>query len=391
MKPFIFLNSHPIQYFTPLYKLISAKEKLPLLVLYCSDETLKGVTDKEFGVSVKWDTPLLDGYDYLFLKNHSIKPSLFNGFFGLLNLGVLKMLLKQPSSIVIVHGWGFATHLITLIFAKFLGHKVCLRAETPINQEELKNKLFQQFKHLLLKLLFTRIDCFLYIGTQNKMFYQKLGVSENQLFFAPYSVDNSTFSSFALKSNKKDLKQQLAIPDTHKVILFSGKYIHKKRPLDLINAFSKLKNSNVHLIMLGEGVLRRNMEQLIQELKMQHIITLTGFINQSEIANFYAIADVFVMCSGAGETWGLSVNEAMNFGIPLVISKTTGCSIDLVIEGVNGFTFNTGDIEALTDCIDAAIQLTDEQKIKVVETHDLILDKFNYKSIVETIKIIAND
>lgn len=391
MKPFIFLNSHPIQYFTPLYKLISAKEKLPLLVLYCSDETLKGVTDKEFGVSVKWDTPLLDGYDYLFLKNHSIKPSLFNGFFGLLNLGVLKMLLKQPSSIVIVHGWGFATHLITLIFAKFLGHKVCLRAETPINQEELKNKLFQQFKHLLLKLLFTRIDCFLYIGTQNKMFYQKLGVSENQLFFAPYSIDNSTFSSFALKSNKKDLKQQLAIPDTHKVILFSGKYIHKKRPLDLINAFSKLKNSNVHLIMLGEGVLRRNMEQLIQELKMQHIITLTGFINQSEIANFYAIADVFVMCSGAGETWGLSVNEAMNFGIPLVISKTTGCSIDLVIEGVNGFTFNTGDIEALTDCIDAAIQLTDEQKIKVVETHDLILDKFNYKSIVETIKIIAND
>jgi|688.fasta_scaffold13825_3 glycosyltransferase involved in cell wall biosynthesis len=391
MKPILFLNSHPIQYFAPLYKLISAKEKLPLLVLYCSDETLKGVTDKEFGVSVKWDTPLLEEYDYLFLKNHAINPSLFNGFFGLLNWGVLKTLMKQPSSIVIVHGWGFATHLITLIFAKFLGHKVCLRAETPINQEELQNKYFQQFKHLLLKLLFTRIDCFLYIGTQNKMFYQKLGISEDQLFFAPYCVDNSTFSSLASKSNKNDLKQKLAIPDNHKVILFSGKYIYKKRPLDLINAFSNLNNTNTHLIMLGEGEQRKNMEELIQEKKMQHLITLTGFINQSEIANFYAIADVFVMCSGAGETWGLSVNEAMNFGIPLVISNTTGCCKDLVIDGVNGFTFNTGDLQALTDCIDAAIQLTDEQKIKVMETHHSILEKYDYKSIVETIKIIAND
>jgi glycosyltransferase involved in cell wall biosynthesis len=143
--------------------------------------------------------------------------------------------------------------------------------------------------------------------------------------------------------------------------------------------------------MLGEGEQRKNMEELIQEKKMQHLITLTGFINQSEIANFYAIADVFVMCSGAGETWGLSVNEAMNFGIPLVISNTTGCCKDLVIDGVNGFTFNTGDLQALTDCIDAAIQLTDEQKIKVMETHHSILEKYDYKSIVETIKIIAND
>lgn len=391
MKPIIFINSHPIQYFTPLYRKISTTEKLKLLVLYCTDETIKGVKDKEFGVSFKWDTPLLEDYAYLFLKNHSIKPSLFNGFFGLLNLGVFKILLKQPSSILIVHGWGYATNLLALIFAKILGHKVCLRAETPLNQEELKNKYFQKFKQILLKLLFSRIDCFLYIGSENKLFYQKLGINANQLFFAPYCVDNAYFSSLASKRNKKYFKEKLQIPDNSKVILYSGKYIDKKRPLDLINAFSDLRKSNIHLIMLGEGALRTNMEQLIKEKKIQHLVTLTGFINQSEIANFYSIADVFVMCSGIGETWGLSVNEAMNFGIPLVVSNTTGCSKDLVLDGINGFIFNTGDIKALKNCIDAALTLTAEQKLKVIETHNLILKKFDYRSIIETVKIIAND
>ena len=76
---------------------------------------------------------------------------------------------------------------------------------------------------------------------------------------------------------------------------------------------------------------------------MQNIL-LTGFINQSVISKFYTIADVFVMCSGSGETWGLSVNEVMNFEKPVLVSKTSGCSFDLVKEGVNGFTFEEGNI-----------------------------------------------
>jgi hypothetical protein len=50
-----------------------------LKVYYCSDESVRGMKDKGFGIDLKWDIPLLEGYKYKFLKNYSPKPSIFNG------------------------------------------------------------------------------------------------------------------------------------------------------------------------------------------------------------------------------------------------------------------------------------------------------------------------
>src|SRR5207244_8617547 len=131
-----------------------------------------------------------------------------------------------------------------------------------------------------------------------------------------------------------------------KIILYSGKYINKKRPLDVLKAFMALNKPDYWLIMVGEGELRKEMEALIRDNNVRNVI-LTGFVNQSVIPEYYAISDVFVMCSDIGETWGLSVNEAMNFNLPVVISDLTGCSYDLVYDGINGYTYKTGDVNDL--------------------------------------------
>src|ERR1700759_5376042 len=101
--------------------------------------------------------------------------------------------------------------------------------------------------------------------------------------------------------------------------------------------------------MVLEGGLRKEMETFITKNQRRQV-SLTGFVNQSRIPLYYAVADVFVMCSGMGETWGLSVNEAMNFETPVIVSATCGCAADLVEEGVNGWVFPTGDIPALAGC-----------------------------------------
>ena len=49
-----------------------------------------------------------------------------------------------------------------------------------------------------------------------------------------------------------------------------------------------------------------------------------------------------------GETWGLVVNEAMNFGLPVLVSDMVGCKDDLVEENGNGFVFQTGDLKDLS-------------------------------------------
>jgi len=72
-KSFIFLNSHPIQYFAPLYRYLT-EQGIALEVLYCSGGAA-GKFDREFGREVQWDIPLLEGIYYDFFKK-------YNDFYG---------------------------------------------------------------------------------------------------------------------------------------------------------------------------------------------------------------------------------------------------------------------------------------------------------------------
>ena len=382
----VFLNSHPIQYFAPLYQQMAKDPELGLEVLYGSDETLKGATDKQFGVQVQWDIPMLQGYTYRFLKNRSFNPSIFKGFWGLVNPGVINYLFRKRKSLLVIHGWGYFTHVLTIITGRLLGHTVCLRAETPLNQELKKPKGVTRLKHLYLRFLFLFVDRFLYIGQQNKLFYEHLQVNPNKLFFTPYSVDNERFSSVAASVSREKARQMTGLPVGKKIFLFSGKYIAKKRPLDLLQAFLQLDAPDMFLVMVGDGELRPEMERFITDNHLQERVLLTGFVNQSQIPYYYAAADFFVMSSGLGETWGLSVNEAMNFGLPVIISDTCGAAYDLVKENENGYVYETGNIAALAGKLSLLSQLNDANYAAMANRSREIIQQYSYDVIIQQLK-----
>lgn len=350
--------SHPIQYFSPLLRQMA--EAFDLKVYYFSDASIKGNMDKGFNQAVKWDIPLLQGYRYKFLKNISGRKSLSNRMWDAINPGVIKSLVNDPSKIVIVNGWSYFSTLLTIFGGKFLGKKIWLRAENPLSQELGKSKKILFAKKIILKfLLFPFINKFLYIGSESRKFFEYYGIKPERLLYTPYAVDNDYFrQQHSDLPDSNVLKSMLNLPLDKKIILFSGKYIGKKRPVDLVKAFALLNDPTTILVMVGEGELRSEMEHLIASNSINGVL-LTGFVNQSEISKYYAVADVFVMCSGAGETWGLSVNEAMNFGIPVIVSGTCGSCVDLVQDGVNGFSFEEGNIEALKSCLEKLLNDND--------------------------------
>jgi glycosyltransferase involved in cell wall biosynthesis len=338
----IFFLSHPIQYVSPLLREWATKVKLQ--VYYYSGKNATKF-DKGFGQKVQWDIPLLEGYESDFLKNSSSAMSMSTKFTDAINFDVFKVLRKAEPDIVIVNGWAYMSDWFVFLAAKLFGHKVWMRAEMPWNQEMLKptsvkkSIKFWFFKYILFKYF---IDRFLYIGSQNKLYYLNHGVSENKLIFSPYAVENERFA--AQKSpDKLSCRLQYGISTDQFVVLYSGKLIDKKKPLDLLRAFQLIENRNAVLFFLGDGPLRGEIEEEVKKHQIENVI-ISGFINQSEIGKIYNMADVFVMCSGIGETWGLSVNEAMNFGLPVIVSDTCGSAHDLVMDGKNGFVFKEGDV-----------------------------------------------
>ncbi len=343
VRKIIFINSHPIQYFAPLYRYMN-EQGAQVAAWYASGREDEGL-DKEFGLAIKWDIPLLEDYEYRFFSNNSWKPSHANGFWGLINLSMIVALFQIPKSVLVVHGWHYFTHFAIIMLGKLSGHTICLRNDMPLSHEQQKSGWKQALKRLGLRyILFPRINYFLYIGNQNRLFYKSYGITDQRLVSCPYAVDNDRFANS--HNNMADIKAKLGIPIMDKVILYSAKYISKKRPLDLLRAFKELNAANCWLVMVGEGELRSQMEQYVIEHQMQRVM-LTGFVNQSVITEYYAASDVFVMCSSLGENWGLSVNEAMNFNLPIIVSDLTGCSDDLVVEGSNGYVFKTGDVSEL--------------------------------------------
>ena len=344
----LFFLSHPIQYVSPLLRELSLQTTIK--VYYYGGQTAVN-DDKGFGQKVTWDIPLLDGYDYQFLKNTSRSEGMNTRFFDAINWSIFKVLKQSNDKVVIVNGWAYLSDWFVFLGAKFYGKKVWMRAEMPWNQEELKPKSVKKslkfflFKYVIFKFF---IDKFLYIGTQNKKYYLMHGVKESRLIFAPYAVDNQRFQS--LKADGSSARKRWNIAENHLIILYSGKLIDKKRPLDLLKAFHQLNDANTTLFYMGDGPLRNELEGYISLHQVKNVV-ISGFINQSEIGTIYSMADLFVMCSGIGETWGLSVNEAMNFGLPVIVSSTCGSSFDLVENNENGYVFEEGDIAALTDSL----------------------------------------
>ena len=382
----IYFLSHPIQYFSPLLKELAKKTDLE--VCYFSDVSLKLNKDAGFGTAIKWDIPLLEGYQSEFLKNWRSSGPLTNSFFDVFNPSVITKLWKTKHKIVVVNGWSYSSNWLVFIFGKLFGKKIWMRAENPLHKELTKSPklLFIKkiiLKHILFKLF---IDKFLYIGSQNKAFYQFYGVNEESRYiFTPYAVDNKQFQTEKLKFSKNinELKTELQVDSDKKIILFSGKYIEVKRPLDLLEAFKMLNNPDYLLIFVGEGKLRKQMEDYVKQNGLQNVL-LTGFVNQSQISKYYAIANVFVMCSEM-ETWGLSLNEAMNFELPVVISSTCGSSFDLVKDGVNGYIFQKSDVNELAKKIESVL-LSEENLRKMGKESLEIINQYSIDVIVENIK-----
>ena len=108
----LIVTSHPIQYDVPVFRLMAQHPKLDILVAYCSLQGSKPGLDTGFGIEVKWDIPLLDGYPWVELPNQSWKPGI-SGFFALVNFQLWKLIRRDKFDAVVMHtGYSYASSWI---------------------------------------------------------------------------------------------------------------------------------------------------------------------------------------------------------------------------------------------------------------------------------------
>lgn len=388
MKKLAIFMSHPIQYQVPLLVKLDAKVDINTHTFFFWDFGVNETFEGDFGRKIKWDIPILDGYAHSFLKNYSFRPS--TKFLGVMNFGVVSEIILHRYDGILIFGWGLFSNWLAVFSALLSGTRIILHCETPITHESGRIGFKAKVRNVILQKLFKYVSAFLYIGKENKKFYEHFGVPQEKLFYAPYAVDNSRYfkEAEALLCQKANLKTMLGIQESGSVILFVGKLIEKKRPMDLLKAYELLLQSwkgevTPNLLFVGDGVMRIQLEDYAESHGLTQVY-FPGFKNQLELSTYYTIADVFVLPSGAGETWGLVVNEAMCFRNPIIVSDLVGCGQDLVMPGENGFVFPLGNTQKLSECL-LGVLSNEELRKKLGSRSREIIEKFSYENTIEGI------
>jgi glycosyltransferase involved in cell wall biosynthesis len=351
-----YVVSHPIQYQAPLLRRVAQEPDIDLTVFFGSDFSVRGYRDEGFGVAVKWDVPLLDGYRHVFLPR--IRDGNDVSFATPLNRGMLRALKgtgAQPTFDALwVHGYATANSLHAMLAAKLLGIPVMLRAESWLRDRG-RSTAKLAAKRFFFDCLEPLVDAVLPIGTENAAYWSHYFDDRVPQFLVPYAVDNDYFSQRARAAQpaRAELQAELNLEPGRPVILFASKLQERKNCAHLVDAYSRLANAGLrpipYLVILGDGEERATLEQQAAATGLDSI-RFAGFRNQSEMPRFFDLASVFVLPS-RHEPWGLIVNEAMNAGRPVIVSDDVGCAPDLVQDGVNGFIYPTGNIEALTQAL----------------------------------------
>ena len=348
-----FLTSHPIQYQAPLFRKLAAHPDIDLTVFFCSDNGAARTVDPGFGVALKWDLPLLEGYDHAFLRNRSPRPS-STGFWQSLNPAIAGRLKAEHLDALIVHGYAQATNWLAFGGAHLSRTPLMLHGETMAFDR--RPTLAHRARNLALRGLFGRTRAFFPIGSRSLDFYRGHGINDDRLFMTPYSVDNDYFTNEAvrLRESKDELRREAGLPTELPLVLYTGKLMERKRPGDLLLAFRRVQG-RAALLFVGDGDLKEALELFTRRHQISHVY-FAGFRNQTELPRYYAMADVFALPS-AYETWGLVINEAMCFGLPIVTTDAVAASYDLVRDGENGYVTRVGDVEALGNALSCFVDV----------------------------------
>jgi glycosyltransferase involved in cell wall biosynthesis len=345
-----FINTHPIQYFAPLYADLNRAEDFSVTALYLSDFSMRGATDHGFGHIVKWDLDLLSGYEARFVRGAERRgePA---GFFSVVAPQLWHEVRRSAFDALVVHGHTPAATLVATAAAKITRIPTFLRCETHLGMRRspLKNLL----RRPLIGTYYRRLDGVLAIGSANREFYRAIGVADRRIFDMPYTVDNDRFMTGARLADgeRKELRAGFGVNDERPIVLYAAKFQRRKRPDDLLRAIARLNREGIvfHLVMVGSGEMETELRALAQHLGLSNL-HFAGFVNQVALPRVYAACDVFVLPS-ENEPWGLAINEAMCAGLPIVASSEIGCVPDLVHDGRNGRTFAAGDVCGLADVL----------------------------------------
>lgn len=329
----LIVESHPVQYRTPVY--VRLQELCPgsVHVVYASDFSVRGGQDPGFAQAVTWDIDLLAGYPSTVLRSDLTQaPSDWNSLDG---RGVRELIHRLRPDAVLLNSLNYRFDAVAYAAAWLQGVPVWMRCETQDHAFP-RSWLKSLFRSAYYRLLYLGVNRAFPIGRLNRQHWICHGLRPRHLRDVRYCTPDraAPLTVKELERRRQALRDQLGLSADQLLVAFFGKLITKKDPALLLQSAPHLSptiRQRLCFLYVGSGELQEALQVQAAHLQSHNGIAthFAGFVNQTALLDWYLAADVVVLPSQrAGETWGLVVNEALQAGCAVVVSEAVGCAAD---------------------------------------------------------------
>lgn len=336
--------THPVQYASPNFRRLAKHPELEFKVAYCSLRGAEAMHDPEFNTAVKWDVPLLDGYDWVEIRNQG---SGGESFFGLYNPGLWRLIRHGNFDAVLCFaGYLRASFWIAYLAAQFSRSAFLFGTDASTLASRRVSRWKLAAKKLLWPRLFSLADQVIVPSSATRDVMLSLKIPAERITLTPYCVDNDWWIAESRKVDRLAVRAAWGAAPSASVTLFCAKLQSWKRPMDLVRAFAIANSPDALLVFAGEGPLRPQLEKEAAALGIADRVRFLGFVNQSQLPAVYTSADILVLPSEY-EPFAVVVNEASCCWCPVAASDRVGAARDLIAPANPDLIFPCGDIDAL--------------------------------------------
>lgn len=253
----------------------------------------------------------------------------------------------------------------------------------PVYNEEMKRLSRGFFFYLrqwilmqIRRYCYTRADGALAYASSGKELMPGYGIDRNKVFVTYNSGDTD-----ALLREQEELNETApALPQNDSRIIHIGRLVKWKRVDLLLDAFAKVakRHTGAELVIVGGGPEQERLRQQVGKLGVTDRVRFTGALYETrEVGALLQASTVYVL-AGMG---GLSINDAMAYGLPVICSVCDGTERDLVTHGVNGFFFRENDADDLAEKINTLLEDPERRKRMGESSRSVITQYINLETV----------
>lgn len=263
----------------------------------------------------------------------------------------LKYIKKEKFDIIVVGGYSTLTGMIVIKYLKRKKIPFVLNCDGGFIKEDSK------IKYKIKKYFISSASAWLSTGNETDKYLKFYGAKEEFIYRYSFtsSMEKDIKKEIIKEDEKEKIKKELGIKEK-KVIITVGQFIYRKG-FDILLQSSKNFPKDIGVYIIG-GEPTEEYINIKEELRLENVY-FVGFKQKSELKKYYKAADLFVLPTRE-DIWGLVINEAMSYGLPVITTEKCVAGLELIENSENGYIIPTNNSKELY-----------EKTIKIIEDDGL--------------------